>query len=79
MIEPFRGRLKMTRKSLGWRIRKGLIRGDSFSFIILYPLAIREEFSMVVDKELLLVSEKSMNIGGDFSPPMFMLLIALIA
>jgi len=34
---------------------------------------------MVVDKELLLVAEKSMNIGGDFSPPMFMLLIALIA
>lgn len=34
---------------------------------------------MVVDKELLLVAEKSMNIGGEKSPPMFMLLIALIA
>jgi len=49
--------------------KKGVNKGDSFSFIILYPLAIREEFSMVVDKELLLVAEKSMNIGGDFSPP----------
>jgi len=66
-------------KVAGVTNKKGLIRGDSFSFIILYPLAIREEFSMVVDKELLLVAEKSMNIGGEKSPPMFMLLIALIA
>jgi hypothetical protein len=81
MIEPFRGdefgddrdiqgQAKNDLKVAGVANKKGVNKGDSFSFIILYPLAIREEFSMVVDKELLLVSEKSMNIGGEKSPPM---------